>query len=35
VLDGLLARLAAVQAGFAALPFDEHLADDAPAAIEA
>ncbi len=35
VLDGLLERLAAVQAGFAALPVDEHLADDAPAAIEA
>jgi MoxR-like ATPase len=35
VLDGLLARLAAVQAGFAALPVDEHLADDSPAAIEA
>lgn len=35
VLDGLLARLAAVRAGFAALPVDEHLADDVPAAIEA
>jgi MoxR-like ATPase len=35
VLDGLLARLAAVRAGFAALPVDEHLADAAPAAIEA
>ena len=35
VLDGLLARLAAAQAGFAALPVDERLAADAPAEIEA
>ena len=35
VLDGLLARLAAVRACFAALPVDKHLADAAPAAIEA
>ena len=35
VLDGLLARLNAVQAGFAALPVDARIAAAAPALIEA